>query len=132
MRNLVKAVLLDAGFSGVFTFPPSAKLCAEPIVVTQGPYDCVERADWGDAGYIECSAIVCRENPHYAYADAVSVEESLQEWDWSGLEGADRMRVVGLAVGAAYASGRDSSMRYLAEVQMRFRVVREHESQAGS
>lgn len=125
MRGLVRAALAEAGFAGVYTFPPSALLCAEPIVVTQGTYECEQRGDWGDAGYIECTVAVCRETAEAAYADAVGAEEALLAWDWSGLEGADRMRVMGLAVGAAYPSGRDASLRYLAEVQMRFRVVRD-------
>ena len=38
VAGAVASMLCELGFSGVFCAPPPAGFCAEPIVVTQGPF----------------------------------------------------------------------------------------------
>ena len=57
VAGAVASMLCELGFSGVFCAPPPAGFCAEPIVVTQGPFAREARlADGSERGRVDVGA----------------------------------------------------------------------------
>ena len=69
VAGAVASMLCALGFASVFCAPPSAGFCAEPIVVSQGPFAREARlADGGERGRVDVDVLVCREEAGAAEA----------------------------------------------------------------
>lgn len=111
----VVAVLLRAlGYGNVFTAPPAARLCAEPIVLSAGEFVRDTRQVGGaERGMLPVSVTVCCDDPRDAEATAHAVERDLRLADWTGENTGWHVRVVAVDTVAPRPLGRDGSGRWL-------------------
>ena len=69
----------------MFTAPPAARLCCEPIVVAAGEFARDARlADGTERGALPVGVTVCCDDPRDAEATARAVERDLRRADWTG------------------------------------------------
>ena len=103
------AVLLRAlGYANVFTWPPPARVCCEPIVLSQSSWEREARlADGTERGRMPVDVTVCCESPRDAEATCRAVERDLRRdprggsgLRGPGAEGPRRLRAVALGVHA--------------------------------
>lgn len=129
MREAVMAVagmLRSAGFTGVFTFPPSALACSEPIAVRYAGFARESRQDGEERGVATVEAIVCRETAEGARDAAFAMERAVRasgraEWNAEGAEA----RVLGVDTDAPTDEGRDASGRAVWRLTVRLTMARE-------
>ena len=129
MREAVAAVagmLRSAGFTGVFTFPPSALACSEPIAVRYAGFARESRQDGEERGVATVEAIVCREAAESARDAAFEMERAVRasgrsEWNEEGASA----RVLGVDTDAPADEGRDASGRSVWRLVVRLTMARE-------
>lgn len=112
--DVVAELLRSLGYGNVFTAPPAASLCAEPIVLAAGAWECEARlADGTERGRVPVDVTVCCEDPRDAEATAHAVERDLRLADWTGEGAGWHVRVVAVDTAAPRPLGRDGSGRWL-------------------
>ena len=112
VAGAVASMLHVLGFAGVFCAPPSTGLCAEPIVVTQGPFAREARlADGGERGRVDVGVLVCREEAGAAVAVCLAAERSLRGASWP--IDVDGVRIASADSVGSGPRGRDGSGRWL-------------------
>ena len=116
---------LDGYFTNYFTKPVSSLLCSEPIVVLDGKYEREARTAEGERGIVPVTILVVRDVDADAEAVATAVEQRLRHCDWERHSYVWPWRLVGLDSAAPYFKERDSSGRYVWEVDLTLTVVRE-------
>lgn len=115
MRAAVEAVagmLRAAGVANVFTAPPSALDCAEPVVVRWGGFERESRQDGEERGTIRVQALAVRERDADAMDAAFACEAAVRDsgraaWNEEG----SGVRIVGIDTEAPAFRMRDSSGR---------------------
>lgn len=126
VADCVAAVLVSVGWAGVFTRPPAASLCAEPVVVTCGPWGREARgADGEERGLRSVDVLVVREGAREAEAACHAVERDLRAHPWQGLGYGWRCRVAAVDSDAPAPRGRDASGRWLWGFTLLLKVVRD-------
>ena len=124
--DLAAAVLVEAGWAGVFVRPPAAWLCAEPVVLTCGAWERDARTPGGEErGLRSVDVLVCREGAAEAEATCRGVERDLRCRDWEGAGDGWRCRVAAVDSDAPAPRGRDSSGRWLWGFTLLLKVVRD-------
>lgn len=108
------ALLRALGYANVFTCPPPARLCCEPIVLAQGAFEREARlADGTERGRVPVDVLVCCEGPRDAEATCRAVERDLRLADWTGAGEGWHLRVAAVDSGGSAPRGRDGSGRWL-------------------
>ena len=109
------AVLLRAlGYANVFTWPPPARVCCEPIVLSQSSWEREARlADGTERGLVPVDVLVCCEAARDAEATCRAVERDLRRGSWTGSGEGWRCRVAAADSGGSAPRGRDGSGRWL-------------------
>ena len=124
--DLAAAVLVEAGWAGVFTRPPAAWLCAEPIVLTCGAWERDARTpDGEERGLRSVDVLVCREDAAEAEAACLAAERDLRGGGWEGAGEGWRCRVAAVDSDAPCPRGRDASGRWLWGFTLLLKVVRD-------
>lgn len=114
VADAVAAFLRSLGFANVFTTPPSARLCADPIVVACGAWEREARfSDGRERGVRTVDVLVCCEDPRDAEATACSAERDLRGGDWTDGGEGWHVRVTAVDTTAPVPRGRDGSGRWL-------------------
>lgn len=112
VAGAVASMLYALGFADVFCAPPSAGFCAEPIVVTQGPFAREARlADGSERGRVDVGVLACREEAGAAEAACLAAERALRGAAWP--IDVDGMRIASVDSDGAGPRGRDGSGRWL-------------------
>jgi hypothetical protein len=112
--DVVAALLRSLGYCNVFTAPPAASLCAEPIVLAAGELvRDARQADGTERGTLPVGVTVCCDDPRDAEATAHAVERDLRLADWTGENTGWHVRVVAVDTTAPRPLGRDGSGRWL-------------------
>lgn len=112
VAGAVASMLYALGFVGVFCAPPSARFCAEPVVVSQGPFVReVRLADGGERGRVDVDVLACREEAGAAEAVCLAAERALRGAAWP--IDVDGVRIASVDSGGAGPRGRDGSERWL-------------------
>ena len=123
--DVVAALLRALGCGDVFVCPPSAHLCAEPIVVACGAWARDSRqADGSERGVRHVEVLACREDPRAAEAVACALERSVRTASWAGLGTGWHMRVVAADTEAPTPRGRDGSGRWVWGFTVRLTIAR--------
>lgn len=126
IADAVAAFLRSLGFANVFATPPSARLCADPIVVACGAWECGARfSDGGERGVRTVDVLVCCEDPRDAEATACAVERDLRGGDWTDEGEGWHVRVTAVDTTAPTPRGRDGSGRWLWGLEAKLAVVRD-------
>ncbi len=123
-RHVARA-LNKLGYWNVFTFVPSVRDCAEPIVVRQHEWEREARLDDGtERGRERVRVYVCMDSEADAESTALAVTRDLYSYDWAGaLLGRD-VRIVAVDTDAPSDLGRDGSGRWVRTVDVTCTVVR--------
>ena len=108
------ALLRALGYGNAFCSPPPARLCCEPIVLTQGALEREARlADGAERGRVPVDVLVCCEAARDAEATCRAVERDLRRGSWTGSGEGWRCRVAAADSGGSAPRGRDGSGRWL-------------------
>lgn len=120
----IKNLLVSCGFSEVFSFSPSARDCAEPIVVTQGAFSRDARMAEEERGTMLVTVMVVREVSAEAEDAATAAERAVRRADWEPYADAGAYRIVGIDATAPAIRERDSSGRFVWSFEVACTVVR--------
>ena len=121
----VALALQGRGYSNVFTFVPSVRDCAEPIVVRQHEWTREVRFDDGtERGAERVRVYMCMDCEVDAENTANAVVRDLRLVDWGSVPVDDDMRIVSVDVGAPAELGRDGSGRWVRTIDVLCMVVR--------
>ena len=129
MRPVVDAVagmLRAAGMADVFTVPPCAILCEEPIVVRWAGFSRESRQDGEERGTASIEVLVVRETDADARDVAFACEAAVRSsgrtaWNVAG----SGVRILGIDTDAPALRERDSSGRSVWAFTVRLTVARE-------
>lgn len=124
LATQIKNLLLNCGFSEVFSFSPSALDCAEPIVVLQGGFARDARMAEEERGTVAITVLVVREVTADAESVAVAAEHAVRRADWEAIADAWPYQVVGIDTTAPVFKERDSSGRFVWSFEVVCTVVR--------
>jgi hypothetical protein len=125
VARYVALALQGRGYSNVFTFVPSVRDCAEPIVVRQHEWTREVRFDDGtERGAERVRVYVCMDAEADAESTAAAVVRDLLLVDWGSVPVDDGVHVVSVDVGAPAELGRDGSGRWVRTVDVLCTVVR--------
>lgn len=124
IRDLIENALVSGDFTNHFTKPRSALDVAEPVVVEQGAFARGSRIEGEERGVVPVSVLVVREVDADAGALAASVERFLRRCPWERHGEAWPWRVVGVDTSAPFCKGRDSSGRFVWQVDVEVTAVR--------
>lgn len=124
VARAVAGMLDDAGFVYVYTAPPSALDCAEPIVCLQGRFERDGRMEGEERGTIAVSVLVVRELASDAERDAEACELALRRCDWEPWADCGRYRIVAMDTTAPEYVERDSSGRVVWGFEVHCTVAR--------
>lgn len=119
-------VLADLGYTNVFTTPPSALVCCEPIVLGSAGWERESRqSDGSERGREAVRVLVCCDCAHDAEATCRAVERDLRGAAWpAGAVGGER--VVAVDPDLPRSLGRDGSGRWLWGFDLECVVVRDY------
>ena len=121
----VALALRGRGYTNVFTFVPSVRDCAEPIVVRQHEWTQEARFDDGtERGAERVRVYVCMDGEVDAESTAAAVVRDLQLVDWGSVPVGDDVRIVSVDAGAPAELGRDGSGRWVRTIDVLCTVVR--------
>lgn len=124
--DVVAAPLRSLGYANVFTAPPAASLCAEPIVLAAGEFvRDARQVDGTERGTLPVGVTVCCDDPRDAEATAHAVERDLRLADWTGENAGWHVRVVAVDTSAPRPLGRDGSGRWLWGLAARLTIARD-------
>lgn len=124
--DAVAALLRATGYANVFTCPPPARACCEPIVLAQGAFEREARlADGTERGRVPVDVTVCCEDPRDAEATARAVERDLRRDSWEGFGEGWHCRVSAVDSEGPSPGGRDGSGRWLWGFTLVLTVVRD-------
>ena len=129
--EVVVRALGACGYSNVYSYVPSGRACAEPIVVRPAGWEREARfADGVERGREKVRVHVCMDSECDAVATAAGVRRDLARVDWLGVSvgcgafrAASGVRVLEADCGAAEELGRDSSGRWVVSVLVECVVV---------
>lgn len=114
VAGAVAALLRALGYGNVFCSPPPARVCCEPIVLTQGAWEREARlADGTERGRAPVDVLVCCEDPRDAEATCRAAERELRRDSWTGAGDGWHCRVAVADSGGSAPRGRDGSGRWL-------------------
>lgn len=114
VADVVAALLKALGYGNAFCSPPPARVCCEPIVLSQGAWEREARlADGAERGRVPVDVLVCCEGPRDAEATCRAVERDLRRDPWEGAGDGWRCRVAAADSGGCAPMGRDGSGRWL-------------------
>ena len=114
VAGVVATLLRALGYGNAFCSPPPARLCCEPIVLTQGAWQREARlADGTERGRVPVDVLVCCEAARDAEATCRAVERDLRWGSWTGAGEGWRCRVAAVDSGGSAPRGRDGSGRWL-------------------
>lgn len=83
VADAVATLLRALGYGNAFCSPPPARLCCEPIVLAQGPWEREARlADGAERGRVPVDVLVCCEAARDAEATCRAVERDLRRDSW--------------------------------------------------
>lgn len=123
--SLCRAALRRMGYGNAYTCAPSARVCAEPIVLSgRGWKRSARLADGGERGVERVCVVVCCDGAADADATCRAVARDLARASWDG-DGAGWCRMVAVSCGAPEYQGRDGSGRWLWGFSMDCTVVRD-------
>lgn len=94
--QVVAAMLVAGGIKDVYTTPPAASLCAEPVVVVPGPWDRESRRAEGERAVVHVDVLVVRECLWDALVLTSDIEDVLWAAEWGDYSVTSRGRVCGL------------------------------------
>ena len=118
-------VLAGLGYTNVFTTPPSALVCCEPIVLAPAGWERDSRqADGCERGREVVRVLVCCDYARDAEATCRAVERDLRGAAWP-VGAADGERVVAVDTDMPRGLGRDGSGRWLWGFDLTCVVVRD-------
>lgn len=121
----VISLLADAHFASYFTkVLPSALDCAEPIVVTEGPFERESRMAEEERGAVVVTVMVVREAAANAETVAMAAESAIRRANWEPYADAGAYRVVGIDTTAPAFKERDGSGRFVWTFDVAYTVVR--------
>ena len=120
----IKNLIVNCGFSEVFSFSPSARDCVEPIVVTQGVFSRDARMAEEERGAVPVTVMVVREVSAEAEDAATAAERAVRRADWELYADAGAYRIVGIDTTAPAFKERDSSGRFVWSFEVACTVVR--------
>ena len=120
----IKNLIVSCGFSEVFSFSPSARGCAEPIVVTQGAFSRDARMAEEERGTVPVTVMVVREVSADSEDVATAAERAIRRADWEPYADAGAYRIVGIDTTAPAFKERDSSGRFVWSFEVACTVVR--------
>ena len=121
----VALALQGRGYSNVFTFVPSVRDCAEPIVVRQ--HEWTREARFDDRTERDAERVrvyVCMDGETDAESTSAAVVRDLLLVDWGSVPVGEDVRIVSVDVGAPAELGRDGSGRWVRTVDVLCTVVR--------
>ena len=125
VAELIASALVDAEFPNVFPkSSPSALDFPEAIVLLQGPFGREGRFDGEERGTVPVRVLVVRELPAEAESVAIDVERCIRHADWELHRDAGPWRVAGIDTAAPHFKERDSSGRYVWEIDIDVTAVR--------
>ena len=126
VAELIASALVDAEFPNVFPKnAPSALDYPEAIVLLQGPFEREGRMAGEERGTMRIRILVVRDLPAEAEDAALSVEKCIRRSDWELHRDADPWRIAGIDTSAPFFKERDSSGRYVWEIDVDVTAVRE-------
>lgn len=121
----IASLLADAHFTSYFTkVRPSALDCAEPIVVTERPFERESRMAEEERGTVVVTVMVVREVAADAESAAIAAEKAVRKADWEPHADAGPYRIVGIDTTAPAFRERDSSGRFVWSFDVACTVVR--------
>ena len=120
----IRNLLVSCGFSEVFSFSPSARGCAEAIVVTQGAFSRDSRMAEEERGTMLVTVMVVREVSAEAEDAATTAEKAVRRANWEPYADAGAYRIVGIDTTAPAFKERDSSGRFVWSFEVTCTVVR--------
>lgn len=124
---LVVAALRTLGYANAYGVPVAPWLCSEPIVVCPKEFEQKTlQVDGSIRGIRKLVVIVCMDDPTDAETCARTAARELAGFAWQHLAGADGIRPISCDVAQPEFSGRDSSGRWLWQIQLSLEVVVEH------
>ena len=123
--DIVVRMLADAGVRNVFAAPPSAGVCAEPLVVGEGAAERPQETCGGRRSGRDCVCTVCRTDARAAREAAFECERAVREAHWEGEPDGFGMRVCNIETGVPEPCGRDRSGRHLWHFTIHFTISRE-------
>ena len=112
LGEFVAMALYQGGLPNVYSVPPSADECAEPIVCGLAAFDRVVSARKHRRGEAKVTVRVCRVDAREGYEAACECERALNRASWLTAV-ASRVRVCGLECGMPYFEKVDESGRYV-------------------
>ena len=124
VASQIKNLVVSCGFSEVFSFSPSARECAEPVVVLQGAFERDARMAEEERGAVPVTVMVVREVAVDAEGVAVACELAVRRASWEPFADAGGYRIVGLDTTAPAFRERDSSGRFVWAFEIACTVVR--------
>lgn len=123
--DVVAEMLRTLGYANAYATPPSARLCAEPVVVACGGWERTARlVDGAERGTQSVEVLVCCDDPTDAEATARAAERDLRGADWAGISGWE-WRVIAVDSGGCRPVGRDGSGRWLWAFELVLTIERE-------
>lgn len=124
--DVAAAFLRSLGYANVFTAPPAARVCADPVVLTCTAWEREARlADGCERGAWTIDVLTCCEDPRDAEATACALERDVRRGDWDGAGDGWHVRVVACDTGAPEPRGRDGSGRWLWGFAMILTIARD-------
>ena len=120
----IKNLIVSCGFSEVFSFSPSARECAEPVVVIEGAFERESRMAEEERGAVVVTVLVVREVSSDAEGVATAAELAVRRADWEPYADAGACRIVGIDTTAPAFKERDSSGRFVWAFEVACTVVR--------
>jgi hypothetical protein len=124
---LVVSALRTLGYANAYGVPVAPWLCSEPIVVCPKEFERESlQTDGSIRGTRKLVAIVCMDDPTDAETTARTAARELTGFAWQHLANAGGLRPISCDVAQPEFSGRDSSGRWLWQIQLSLEVVVEH------
>lgn len=126
VADLIDEALAEGGFSKRFSkVVPSALDVEEPVVVSAGRFARESRIEGEERGRVLVCVLVVREASPDAEAVAGDIERHLRRFDWERSFESGSWRIVGVDSAGAAFKERDSSGRFVWQVDIEVTAVRE-------
>ena len=123
--DAIGSLLGDAHFTSYFTkVCPSALVCAEPIVILEGPFARDSRMRDEERGTVSVTVLVVREVAAKAAEVAYTCECAVRRGMWEPYADAGEYRLVGIDTTAPVFKECDASGRFVWSFEVTCTVVR--------
>ena len=124
LESFIEKALVEGDFSNYFSKPCSSLERGEAIAVVAGRFERESRTGGEERGVVPVAVYVVREVDADAESMALGVERFLRRWEWERASQAWPWRVVGIDTAAPFRKERDSSGRFVWEIDLTLTVVR--------